>query len=144
MGISTYQSYCGAQIFDAVGLQSSFVEKYFTGTHTASRASACERLPRRRERHADAFGEHPIYKNALDVGGEYAFRIRGEKHSWTPRRWPSCSTPCAATARQVPRIRRGINEQDEELMTCAAVPSQACRDRAQARAAGEVEPAEKS
>ena len=35
MGISTYQSYCGAQIFDAVGLQSSFVEKYFTGTHTA-------------------------------------------------------------------------------------------------------------
>src|SRR5258708_37436813 len=34
MGISTYQSYCGAQIFDAVGLSSAFVEKYFTGTAT--------------------------------------------------------------------------------------------------------------
>ena len=36
-------------------------------------------------RHADAFGESPVYRNALDVGGEYAYRMRGETHSWTPQ-----------------------------------------------------------
>jgi glutamate synthase (NADPH/NADH) large chain len=40
MGISTYQSYCGAQIFEAIGLNSAFVGRYFTGTASACRASA--------------------------------------------------------------------------------------------------------
>jgi glutamate synthase (NADPH/NADH) large chain len=48
MGISTYQSYCGAQIFDAIGLSSDFVDKYFTGTHTHDRRRrAAEKSPRR-------------------------------------------------------------------------------------------------
>ena len=86
MGISTYQSYCGAQIFDAIGLADDFVARYFTGT--ASRiggiglAEVAQELARR---HQDAFGNAPIYRNALDVGGEYAYRIRGEVHSWTPQ-----------------------------------------------------------
>src|SRR5207245_7626157 len=78
MGISTYQSYCGAQIFDAVGLKSDFVAEYFTGTATriegvglSEIAEECVR------RHRDAFGDAPIYKNALDVGGEYQFRVPG-------------------------------------------------------------------
>ncbi len=84
MGISTYQSYCGAQIFDAVGLKADFVAKYFTGTHTqiegVGLAEVAEETTRR---HSDAFGEGQIYKSALDVGGEYAFRSRGEDHAWT-------------------------------------------------------------
>src|SRR6201999_2595006 len=84
MGISTYQSYCGAQIFDAVGLKSDFVAEFFSGTHTriegvglAQLAEECGR------RHRDAFGDAPIYRNALDVGGEYQCRVRGEDHVWT-------------------------------------------------------------
>ncbi len=85
MGISTYQSYCGAQIFDAVGLSTDFVEKYFTGTTTriegAGLAEIAEEAVRR---HRDAYGDNPRYRNALDVGGGYAFRIGGEEHAWTP------------------------------------------------------------
>jgi glutamate synthase (NADPH/NADH) large chain len=84
MGISTYQSYCGAQIFDAVGLANDFVERYFTGTASviegaglAEIAAECVR------RHRDAYGDAPIYRNMLDVGGVYAFRLRGEDHAWT-------------------------------------------------------------
>src|SRR5580704_9806380 len=86
MGISTYQSYCGAQIFDAVGLESAFVDKYFTGTATTIEgadlfAIANEALVR----HAQAYGDDPLYQEMLDVGGDYAFRLRGEAHAWTPQ-----------------------------------------------------------
>src|SRR5688572_10969720 len=85
MGISTYQSYCGAQIFDAVGLSSDFVHRFFFGTATtiegAGLAEIAEETVRR---HDSAFGEDPVLRRALDVGGEYAFRLRGEDHIWTP------------------------------------------------------------
>jgi glutamate synthase (NADPH/NADH) large chain len=85
MGISTYQSYCGAQIFDAVGLSSEFVEKYFTGTATTVEGIGLKEIAEECvSRHRDAFGDNPIYRNALDVGGDYAFRVRGEDHAWTP------------------------------------------------------------
>ena len=84
MGISTYQSYCGAQIFDAVGLSTDFIEKYFTGTATmiegAGIAEIAEETVRR---HAAAYGDNPIYRNMLDVGGIYGLRLRGEEHAWT-------------------------------------------------------------
>jgi len=85
MGISTYQSYCGAQIFDSIGLSSIFVKKYFTGTATPVEGIgieeiACETF----KRHELAFGTSPIYKDSLDVGGELAYRIRGEDHIWAP------------------------------------------------------------
>jgi glutamate synthase (NADPH/NADH) large chain/glutamate synthase (ferredoxin) len=119
MGISTYQSYCGAQIFDAVGLSSAFVEKYFTGTHTAVEgvglAEVAEETVRR---HADAFGDKPIYAKALDVGGEYAYRIRGENHSWTP---DTVADLQHAVRGKLPEKYRAyaeaINVQDERLMT---------------------------
>ncbi len=84
MGISTYQSYCGAQIFDAVGLRSDFVAEYFTGTATRIEGVGLEQIAEEAvRRHRDAFGDAPIYRNALDVGGEYQFRVRGEDHVWT-------------------------------------------------------------
>jgi Glutamate synthase domain 2 len=84
MGISTYQSYCGAQIFDAVGLSSAFVEKYFTGTATTIEgAGLMEVAEETVRRHAAAYGDNPIYANMLDVGGIYGSRIRGEEHAWT-------------------------------------------------------------
>jgi glutamate synthase (NADPH/NADH) large chain len=85
MGISTYQSYCGAQIFDAVGLNTAFIDKYFTGTTTTIEGID---LPQVADEtvswHRDAYGDAPIYRNSLDVGGDYAFRMRGEDHMWTP------------------------------------------------------------
>ncbi|TBW40746.1 glutamate synthase large subunit [Siculibacillus lacustris] len=85
MGISTYQSYCGAQIFDAVGLKSSFVKTYFFGTATKIEGIGLEQIARETvERHKSAFGDDPVLTGALDVGGEYAFRLRGEAHVWGP------------------------------------------------------------
>ncbi len=85
MGISTYQSYCGAQIFDAVGLSSAFVETYFTGTATTIEGvgwrEVAEEVVRR---HRDAYGDSPVYRHMLAPGGDYAFRFRGEDHAWTP------------------------------------------------------------
>ncbi|MDQ2954331.1 MAG: glutamate synthase large subunit, partial [Pseudomonadota bacterium] len=83
MGISTYQSYCGAQIFDAVGLKADFVNTYFTGTATRIEGVGLDEIAQEAvRRHGDAFGDSPIYKDALDVGGEYRYRVRGEDHVW--------------------------------------------------------------
>ena len=85
MGISTYQSYCGAQIFEAVGLNHAFVEKYFTGTATNIEGIGIDEVAEEINRmHQSAFGDDPVLLNALDAGGEYAFRIRGEEHMWNP------------------------------------------------------------
>ncbi len=85
MGISTYQSYCGAQIFDAVGLSSELVDKYFFGTATTIEGVGVREIAEETvRRHTAAFGKDPVLANTLDVGGEYAFRMRGESHAWTP------------------------------------------------------------
>ncbi|MQX05160.1 glutamate synthase large subunit, partial [Sinorhizobium meliloti] len=84
MGISTYQSYCGAQIFDAVGLSSALVDKYFFGTATTIEGIGLEEIAAETvSRHKLAFGSGPVLANMLDVGGEYIFRMRGESHAWT-------------------------------------------------------------
>ena len=85
MGISTYQSYCGAQIFDAVGLSSEFVEKFFFGTATTIEGIGLAEVAKETvERQAAAFGNVQILRRSLEVGGEYAYRTRGESHMWTP------------------------------------------------------------
>jgi glutamate synthase (NADPH/NADH) large chain len=85
MGISTYQSYCGAQIFEAVGLSSDFVARYFTGTPTKVEGIGLKEVAREAlATHAAAFGNDPLLANMLEIGGEYAFRVRGEEHMWTP------------------------------------------------------------
>ena len=85
MGISTYQSYCGAQIFDAVGLSSDLVEKYFFGTATTIEGIGLAEIAEETvARHKAAFGKDPVLANTLDIGGEYAYRMRGENHAWSP------------------------------------------------------------
>jgi glutamate synthase (NADPH) large chain len=84
MGISTYQSYCGAQIFDAVGLSRNFVEKCFTGTATTIEGVGFGEIALEAvQRHNNAYHGGPLYQEMLDVGGDYAFRLRGEAHAWT-------------------------------------------------------------
>jgi glutamate synthase (ferredoxin) len=85
MGISTLQSYCGAQIFEAVGLNRDVIDRYFTGT--ASRVSGigvdviAEEV---RRRHQDAFPSRPAGHAELDWGGEYQWRRDGEYHLFNP------------------------------------------------------------
>ena len=85
MGISTYMSYCGAQIFEAIGLNKSLVDKYFKGTASNVEGIGVFEVAEEALRlHALAFGNDPVLMDKLDAGGEYAFRVRGEDHMWTP------------------------------------------------------------
>ncbi len=119
MGISTYQSYCGAQIFDAVGLKSDFVSRDFFGTATSIEGIGMDEVAEENvRRHRDAFGDAPIYRNALDVGGEYAFRQRGEVHAWNPDTVATLQHAVRLNAQDRYReYARLVNEQDNELKT---------------------------
>ncbi len=119
MGISTYQSYCGAQIFDAVGLSSDFIERYFTGTAGVIEGVGLAQVAHESvRRHRDAYGDAPIYRNMLDVGGIYAFRLRGEDHAWTPE---SVASLQHAVRGDLPAeyqaFAKSINERDERRLT---------------------------
>ncbi len=87
MGISTLQSYCGAQIFEALGLHASFIARHFTGT--ASRIGGIDIDVIGEEtlrRHSTAFAADAAADDLrLDPGSEYHFRIDGEHHNWNPR-----------------------------------------------------------
>src|ERR1035437_5608449 len=84
MGISTLQSYCGAQIFEAIGLDSEIVEKYFTGTPTKIEGLSLEMLEvETKKRHLVAL-DPQIDQSLLDSGGLYNYRKDGEAHLWNP------------------------------------------------------------
>ncbi len=85
MGVSTYMSYCGAQLFEAIGLNSDTVDKYFTGTASRVEGIGVFEIAEEAIRmHRAAFGNDPVLATMLDAGGEYAWRTRGEEHMWTP------------------------------------------------------------
>ena len=85
MGISTVQSYRGAQIFEAIGLNKSFVDKYFTWTPSRIGGIGLEEVAREMSiRHRNAFPERPIKRPDLEWGGEYQWRRDGEYHLFNP------------------------------------------------------------
>ncbi len=119
MGISTYQSYCGAQIFDAIGLSSAFVDEFFAGTATKIEGVGLDEVAAETVmRHSQAFGDAPIYRTSLDVGGEYALRLRGEAHNWTAQTVGLLQHAVRGNAQDKYRaFARLLNEQDERLLT---------------------------
>ena len=119
MGISTYQSYCGAQIFEAVGLSSTFIEKYFTGTASNIEGIGLFEVAEEAFRlHQLAFGDNPLLRDALDAGGEYLYRVRGEEHMWTPesiaKLQHAARSNSYATYRDYARL---INDQTRRMLT---------------------------
>ncbi len=85
MGVSTYMSYCGAQLFEAIGLNSDVTKKYFTGTPSRVQGIGVFDIAEEAIRmHKAAFGDDPVLETMLDAGGEYAWRARGEEHMWSP------------------------------------------------------------
>ncbi len=119
MGISTYMSYCGAQIFEAIGLARALVDRYFTGTASNIEGVGVFDLAEEALRlHRAAFGDDPVLADMLDAGGEYAWRTRGEAHMWTPgsisKLQHATRSNNPATYREYARL---INEQSARLMT---------------------------
>ena len=141
MGISTYQSYCGAQIFDAIGLSGAFIDKYFTGTATTIEgAGLIEIAEETVRRHATAYGDNPLYKNMLDVGGIYGYRIRGEDHAWTPANVANLQHAVRGNdPKNYAEFAQSINEQSERLLTIRGLMSLKKTD--QPLDISEVEPA---
>ena len=119
MGISTYMSYTGAQIFEAIGLSRPLIEKYFTGTSSNIGGIGLFEVAEEAIRtHLGAFSGDPVLAGALDTGGEYAWRVRGEDHMWTPdaiaKLQHATRANSAATYREYADI---INDQSQRHMT---------------------------
>ncbi len=142
MGISTYRSYCGAQIFEAIGLSSRLIDKYFKGTASSIEgigifeiAEECLRL------HQKAFKTREMPIRFLDIGGEYAFRKQGEQHMFTPdaiaKLQHSTRANSYATYKEYAQI---INDQSKRQMTLRGL-FEFKFDPVKAIAIDEVEPA---
>ncbi len=135
VGISTYMSYTGSQIFEAVGLSRALVDKYFAGTTSNVEGIGVFELAEEALRiHHAAYSDDPVLDGDLDSGGEYAFRVRGEEHMWTPdaiaKLQHSTRNNSYATYKEYAQI---INDQSQRHMTlrglfefkfdqCAPVP----------------------
>ncbi|TVQ86649.1 MAG: glutamate synthase large subunit, partial [Chromatiaceae bacterium] len=119
MGISMLESYCGAQIFDAVGLNREFIAKYFTGTASMVEGVGLEEVAREAVLwHTRAYSGEEILRRHLDPGGDYAFRLRGEDHVWTPDTISKLQHATRANdARTFAEFSRLIDEQSERLLT---------------------------
>jgi len=146
MGISTYQSYCGAQIFDAVGLSSAFVDKYFTRTATTIEGIGLKQVAEEAvRRHAAAYGDDPLYRSMLDVGGMYQLRLRGEDHAWTAHTVANLQHAVRGNNfANYEEFARSINEQSERLLTIRGLMVLKEADGGELRPLdlSEVEPAE--
>src|SRR5690606_25573559 len=142
MGISTYMSYTGAQIFEAVGLQKALVDKYFTGTASNVEGIGIFEVAEEALRlHRAAFSTDPVLANDLDAGGEYAFRVRGEEHMWTPDSIAKLQHASRATNyRTYKEYAQNINDQSRRHMTLRGL-FQFRFDPTRAIALDEVEPA---
>jgi glutamate synthase (NADPH) large chain len=119
MGISTYQSYCGAQIFDAVGLSRKFVDAYFTGTASVIEGVGLREIAEEAvRRHARAYRDAALAHDSLDPGGIYAVRLRGEQHAWTSDTVASLQHAVRGDAQaSYDAFARAVNEQSERLLT---------------------------
>jgi glutamate synthase domain-containing protein 2 len=131
MGISTIQSYRGAQIFEALGLHKDVVERYFTGTSSRIQGSDLGMIAREVVmRHVAAFPERPSNGHTLPAGGKYQWREEGSSTSSTRKRCTSCSTPSATTI--TPRTKStpttSMNAPNSTL-PCAACSKSAPRRR---------------
>ena len=119
MGISTLQSYRGAQIFEAIGLNKSLVDKYFTGTASRIEGVGLEVLAREAKmKHEHAF--HPLTEADLELspGGNYQYRVRGEYHLLNPqtvsKMRDAVNTESYATFKEYSKL---INTQNQQLCT---------------------------
>ena len=142
MGISTYMSYCGAQIFEAVGLSSTVINRYFRGTASGVGGVGLFDIMEEAVRmHEAAFGADPVLAHMLDAGGDYQYRVRGEDHMWTPDAVAKLQHATRAESyRTYKEYAQLINDQSQRHMTLRGL-FEFRVDPAKAIALEEVEPA---
>ncbi len=119
MGISTVQSYCGAQIFEAVGLNQAFVDKYFTWTPSRIGGVGLEVIAKEAEtRHRHAFPERPTNGHTLEAGGQYQWRRDGEHHLFNPQTIHLLQRACRTNDYNAyKKYALEINDQSKQLGT---------------------------
>jgi glutamate synthase (NADPH/NADH) large chain len=119
MGISTLESYKGAQVFEAVGLKSDFVENYFSGTTSRIEGVGIEELEEDvRERHENAFNVNIPGSTDLETGGELYWRRDGEHHQWNPQTIGKLQHAVRANDRAVyDDFAQHINDQSKQHQT---------------------------
>ncbi|WAM00118.1 glutamate synthase large subunit [Streptomyces sp. Je 1-369] len=121
MGISTVASYRGAQVFEAVGLEAAFVERYFSGTTTKIGGAGLDIIAQEvAARHAKAYPASgvPSAHRALDIGGEYQWRREGEPHLFDPETVFRLQHSTRGRRYDIFKQYTGrVNEQSERLMT---------------------------
>ena len=118
MGISTIQSYRGAQIFEAVGLNTSVVDRYFTWTPSRIQGVGMDVLAEEvLARHRHAFPDRPV-NGVLDAGGQYQWRSDGEYHLFNPQTIHKLQIACRLGSEKIYREYAGlINQQAANLCT---------------------------
>ena len=120
MGISTVQSYRGAQIFECVGLNQEFIDKYFTWTSSRVEGIGLDVVEEEQlERHRFAFPEHEVDSTLdLDPGGAYQWRRHGEVHQWNPETIAKLQYATRANSWQSYReFSQAVNDQSKQLAT---------------------------
>jgi glutamate synthase (ferredoxin) len=119
MGISTIQSYQGAQIFEAVGLNKHVVQKYFTGTPSRVEGVGLDVLAKEVQmRHEHAFPRVPVNGHVLDAGGNYQWRSDGEFHLLNPETIHKLQRACRTDNYAVFKDYSGVvNQQTQKLAT---------------------------
>ena len=119
MGISTIQSYHGAQIFEALGLSQDFVDEYFNGTPTRLGGIGIDVVAREvRMRHEWAYPKRPVVHTTLGTGGQYQFRRDGEHHLFNPKTIHYLQTACrTGDYKLFKRYSEQINHQTKNLTT---------------------------
>ncbi|WP_281890890.1 glutamate synthase large subunit [Paenibacillus sp. YYML68] len=126
MGISTIQSYRGAQIFEAIGLDTSVVERYFTWTYTPVGGVKLEQLAEETlQRHRSAFGAAgAVGERVLDTGGELQWRKAGEDHLYSPETVHALQTAVRTNDYSLyKRFASLIHQENERYMTLRSLLS---------------------
>lgn len=118
MGISTLQSYCGAQIFEAVGLDSELINNYFTGTATRIEGLSLEMLEEETvRRHKNAY-DPLFYPGALEPGGLHYYRKDGDPHLYNPITIHRLQTAVKQNDYQLYKeFAKAVNDQHDRLIT---------------------------
>jgi glutamate synthase (ferredoxin) len=119
MGISTAQSYCGAQIFEAVGLNKDVIDRYFTWTSSRISGIGLDVIAAEAAaRHRKAFPDRQVNGRLLDVGGQYQYRQGGEYHLFNPETVHKLQHACRAGNYQVfKQYSELVNNQARRLCT---------------------------
>jgi glutamate synthase (ferredoxin) len=119
IGISTIQSYLGAQIFECVGLKQSVVDKYFAGTASRIEGADLEGIAAEAlERHGRAFPDREVEAKTLDVGGDYQWRAEGEGHLFSPQVIHSLQKAVRTSSYETFKVYSGlVNDQEKQHFT---------------------------